>query len=409
MQTLLLVLIIVILFAEFGLNRILSVLNIRNSRAPLPPEISGIYSPESYDRQQDYFRTNVRFGTISATFNLLLITGMYLTGGFGWLDSWLATVITNEILRSLLFFGILFVVSDVLNIPFDWYDTFVIEEKFGFNKVTPSLFIIDKLKSTLLMIVLGGGILALIIWIYQLTSDYFWILTFGLTTLIGLLFSMFYSEWIVPLFNKQTPLEEGELRESISAFAAKAGFKIDNIYVIDGSRRSTKANAYFSGFGARKRIVLFDTLLRQMTNEEVVAVLAHEIGHYKHRHVVKGLLLSLPFNLLLFYLLGITLKSEYPSLALGGESTVFHLNAIVFFTLYTPVSSAFDLLGNLFSRRHEYQADAFAVKYGYGEQLISSLKKLSATSLSNLMPHPLYVFFNYSHPTLYQRIKKITG
>ncbi len=409
MQTLLLVLIIVILFAEFGLNRVLSVLNIRNSRAPLPPELSGIYSPESYDRQQDYFRTNVRFGTISATFNLLLITGMYLTGGFGWLDSWLTTVITNEILRSLLFFGILFVVSDVLNIPFDWYDTFVIEEKFGFNKVTPSLFIIDKLKSTLLMIVLGGGILALIIRIYQLTSDYFWILTFGLTTLIGLLFSMFYSEWIVPLFNKQTPLEEGELRESISAFASKAGFQIDNIYVIDGSRRSTKANAYFSGFGPRKRIVLYDTLIRQMTVEEIVAVLAHEIGHYKHRHVAKGLLLSLPFNLLLFYLLGITLKSEYPSLALGGESPVFHLNAIVFFTLYTPVSSAFDLLGNLFSRRHEYEADAFAVKYGYGEQLISSLKKLSSTSLSNLMPHPLYVFFNYSHPTLYQRIKKITG
>lgn len=409
MPTFLLVFIIVILFAEFGLNRLLSVLNIRNSREPLPPELNGIYSPESYARQQEYLRTNARFGTYSASFNLLLITVMYLSGGFGWLDSVLMTFTSNEILRSLLFFGVLFLVSDLVTIPFDWYDTFVIEEKFGFNKVTPALFIIDKLKSTLLTVLLGGGILALICWIYQLTSDYFWLLSFGVVTLVGLVLSLFYSEWIVPLFNKQTPLEEGELRTAISTFAGKAGFQLDNIYVIDGSRRSTKANAYFSGWGPRKRIVLYDTLINQMSTDEIVAVLAHEIGHYKHRHVIKGLFFSLPFNLLLFYLLGLTLKSEYPSQALGGISPAFHLNAIVFFTLYTPVSSAFDLVVNLFSRRHEYQADAFAVKYGYGEFLISSLKKLSATSLSNLMPHPLYVFFNYSHPTLYQRIRKIKG
>ncbi len=409
MHTLLLALILVILVAEYGLNRWLSVLNVRNSRIPLPSELSGIYDPESYSRQQEYFRTNVKFGTLSATFNLLLIAGMYVAGGFGWLDTWLLPVTDNEILRSLLFFGVLFIVSDLLNLPFDYYDTFVIEAKFGFNKTTPGLFLLDKLKSTLLMIVLGGGLLALIVWIYLLTSTYFWLLAFGVLTFFGLVMSMFYSEWIVPLFNKQTPLEAGELRTAISSFAEKAGFKIDNIFVIDGSRRSTKANAYFSGLGPRKRIVLYDTLIAQMTIDEIVAVLAHEIGHYKHRHVLKGLLLSLPFNLLLFYLLGLTLKSDLPAMAAGGTAASFHVNAIVFFTIYTPVSMVFDLLGNLFSRRHEYQADAFAARYGYSDALVSSLKKLSATSLSNLMPHPLYVFFNYSHPTLYQRIKKIAA
>jgi len=409
MHTLLLALILVILVAEYGLNRWLSVLNVRNSRIPLPSELSGIYDPESYSRQQEYFRTNVKFGTLSATFNLLLIAGMYVAGGFGWLDTWLLPVTDNEILRSLLFFGVLFIVSDLLNLPFDYYDTFVIEAKFVFNKTTPGLFLLDKLKSTLLMIVLGGGLLALIVWIYLLTSTYFWLLAFGVLTFFGLVMSMFYSEWIVPLFNKQTPLEAGELRTAISSFAEKAGFKIDNIFVIDGSRRSTKANAYFSGLGPRKRIVLYDTLIAQMTIDEIVAVLAHEIGHYKHRHVLKGLLLSLPFNLLLFYLLGLTLKSDLPAMAAGGTAASFHVNALVFFTIYTPVSMVFDLLGNLFSRRHEYQADAFAARYGYSDALVSSLKKLSATSLSNLMPHPLYVFFNYSHPTLYQRIKKIAA
>jgi len=409
MPTLLLVIVLLILVAEFGLSRFLSVLNIKNSQLTLPPELSDIYNAESYARQQDYFRTNARFGMYSASFNFVLVVAMYLTGGFGWLDAELNLLINNEILRSLVFFGVLFLISDLLNIPFDIYDTFVVEEKFGFNKVTPRLFVVDKLKSTLLMTLLGGGMIALIIWIYQLTNDYFWLLSFGVVTLIGVVMSMFYSDLIVPLFNKQTPLEEGELRKSISAFALKTGFKLANIYVIDGSKRSTKANAYFSGLGPKKRIVLYDTLISQMTTDEIVAVLAHEIGHYKHRHVLKGFVLSLPFNLLLFYLLGLVLKSDLPALAAGGTEASFHLNALVFFTLYTPVSSAFDLVGNVFSRRHEYQADAFAVNHGYGVSLISSLKKLSSTSLSNLMPHPWYVFFNYSHPTLYQRIKKIAS
>lgn len=409
MPTLLFVFILVVLIVEFGMNRWLSVLNTRNSRVPLPPEVSDIYNTESYSRQQNYFRTNVKVGTVSATFNFLLILGMYLSGGFGWLDSQVTILTDNEILRSLLFFGVLFLGSELLNIPFDYYNTFVIEEKFGFNKVSKGLFVADKLKSTILIILLGGGILTLISWIFLLTSDYFWLLAFGVVTAVGLVMSMFYSELIVPLFNKQTPLEEGELRNKIADFAVKAGFRLDNIYVIDGSKRSTKANAYFSGLGPKKRIVLYDTLINQMTIGEIVAVLAHEIGHYSHRHVLKGFLLSLPFNLLLFYLLGLTLQSDIPAFAVGGTEASFHLNAIIFFTLYTPLSTLFDLVGNIFSRRHEYQADAYAAGFGYGNQLVSALKKLSATSLSNLTPHPLYVFFNYSHPTLYQRIKKIAA
>jgi STE24 endopeptidase len=218
---------------------------------------------------------------------------------------------------------------------------------------------------------------------------------------------MFYSELIVPLFNKQTPLPEGELRTAIENFVSKVDFKLKNIYVIDGSKRSTKANAYFTGLGPKKRIVLFDTLMEQMNNDEIVAVLAHEIGHYKNKHVLKNYLFSLPFSLLLFYLLGWMLSSDVLAQALGGDKAVFHLNAIAFFTLYAPVSMLLDLSGNVLSRKYEYQADNFAKSHGCGNELVSALKKLSAKSLSNLTPHPLYVFFNYSHPTLYQRINKI--
>lgn len=401
------VIIISILVLEFFLDRMLALLNIRYSKKELPSVLSGIYDVDVYSKQQDYFRTNTRFGMITSSLSFVIVLIMYLWGGFGWLDGIVATWTDDYILRSLYFFGILFIVNDLLLIPFDWYHTFVVEEKFGFNKMTPSMFITDKLKSWGLSIVLGGGILYLIILIYTLTPDYFWLLAFGVVTLFGLLMGMFYSELIVPLFNKQTPLPEGELRNAIEQFAQKAGFKLKNIYIIDGSKRSTKANAYFTGLGPKKRIVLYDTLMDKMTTDEIVAVLAHEIGHYKHKHVLKGYAVSLPSNLLLFFLFGWMLKSDVLAQAMGGTEAVFHLNAIAFFTLYTPVSTLLDLAGNVLSRKHEYEADAFARQYGYGNELVSGLKKLSASSLSNLMPHPLYVFFNYSHPTLYQRITKI--
>lgn len=399
--------IITILILEFGLERYLAILNIRNSSKSLPKILQGIYDTEKYNRQQEYFRTNARFGMITSTFSFLTVLLMYLFQGFGWVDSLIIQLTDNKILQTLFFFGILMWVNNLLYIPFDWYQTFVVEEKFGFNKVTPKLFVTDRLKSWLLGALFGGGILTLILVIYDLTTDYFWLLAFSAVTFISLLTTMFYSELIVPLFNKQTALPEGDLRDAIEQFAAKADFKLQNIYIIDGSKRSTKANAYFSGIGPKKRIVLYDTLISQMENDEIVAVLAHEIGHFKHKHVLKNVLFTLPFNLLLFYLLGWILQDDLLAQVMGGEKASFHLNAIAFFTLYTPISTVLDLAGNVLSRKYEYQADAYAAKYGYGEALISGLKKLSSQSLSNLLPHPLYVFFNYSHPTLYQRILRI--
>ncbi|MEA4976276.1 MAG: M48 family metallopeptidase [Paludibacter sp.] len=399
--------IIAILVLEFSFDRYLTILNIKYSRKQVPGVLADIYDEDKYCRQQDYFRANARFGLLTGTFSFVVILLMYLFGGFGWLDRMVQLWTDHALLQSLYFFGILFIINDIINIPFDWYHTFVIEEKFEFNKVTPTIFIADKLKSWGISILIGGLVLSAIIWIYTLTPEYFWLLAFTVTTIFSLVMGMFYSELIVPLFNKQTPLPAGELRTAIEKFAISVDFKLKNIFVIDGSKRSTKANAYFAGLGPKKRIVLYDTLMEQMTTEEIVAVLAHEIGHYKHKHVLKNYFFSLPFSLLLFYLLGWMLNSDLLAQVLGGEKAVFHLNAIAFFTLYTPISTLLDLAGNILSRKFEYQADAYANKYGFGEQLISGLKKLSAKSLSNLMPHPLYVFFNYSHPTLYQRITKI--
>ena len=373
----------------------------------LPAILQDIYAPEKYEKQQEYFRVNTRFGMLTNTVSFLVTLLMYSLGGFGWLDQIITSHIENEIFVSLVFFGVLFLASDLLLVPFEWYDTFVIEQRFGFNKVTPRLFVADKLKSYAMMIVLGGGLLSLIIWIYTLTSTYFWLLAWAVVTLFGLFMAMFYSEIIVPLFNKQTPLEAGELRTEIEKFADKAGFKLKNIYIIDGSKRSTKANAYFTGLGAKKRIVLYDTLMDTMTTDEIVAVLAHEIGHYKHKHTLINFALNLPYTLLLFLFFGFVLQSDVFAQALGGEKASFHLNALAFAILYSPVSMILDIGMNVLSRRFEYQADKYAASFGYGNLLVSSLKKLSATSLSNLTPHPLYVFFNYSHPTLYQRIMKI--
>ena len=402
-------LIIFFVVADFVLERYLTYLNIQYSKQELPEILQGIYDEEKYKKQQEYFRTNTRFSMLTSTLSFVIILLMLIFGGFGWLDNLLRKITEHQILLPLLYFGVLFFASEIINLPFEWYDTFVIEEKFGFNKVTPKLFIVDKIKEILLSVIIGGGILATIIWIYTLTPNYFWLWAWLVVTFFSLIMNMFYSEIIVPLFNKQTPLPEGELRAEIEKFASKAGFKLSNIYVIDSSKRSTKANAYFSGLGNKKRIVLFDTLLNKLTTEEIVAVLAHEIGHYKHRHTLYQFLISLPVNLLLFFLLGYILKSDIFAQVLGVASASFHINVIVFSLLYAPLSLLLGIFSNILSRKFEFQADAFAAQYGYATFLQSGLKKLSETSLSNLMPHPLYVFFHYSHPTLYQRLTKLVS
>lgn len=399
--------IIGILVFDFVLERTLALLNIKHATQPLPKLLADIFDHDQYQKQQTYFRTNSRFGIVSSSFSFVVVVSMYVVGGFGWLDLQLTPWIPNDMLRAFVFFGILFVANDLISVPFELYDTFVIEEKFGFNKVTPRIFITDKLKGYLLTLIIGGLLLAAVIFIYQTWESYFWLIAWALVTVFGLFMSMFYSEIIVPLFNKQTPLAEGELRTAIEDFATKTGFKLKNIYMIDGSKRSTKANAYFSGMGPKKRIVLYDTLLDKLSTNEVVAVLAHEIGHNKYKHTFKSMLVSMPSSLLLFYILGIVLNSDALAQALGGNQASFHLNILAFGIIYSPVSILIDLLGNYLSRKYEYQADHFTTAFGMGDALISALKKLSASSLSNLMPHPAYVFFHYSHPTLYQRIVNI--
>jgi STE24 endopeptidase len=311
-------------------------------------------------------------------------------------------------LYSLIFFGIIGLGMDIISTPFDIYDTFVIEKKYGFNRTSIKTYILDKFKSWMIGAIIGGGLLSLIIYIYNLTPEYFWLLAWAVITVFTVFMNMFYSTLIVPLFNKQKPLEDGELKDAIMNFASSTNFKIDNIYVIDGSKRSSKANAYFSGLGPKKRVVLYDTLIEEMETEEIVAVLAHEIGHFKKKHIITNLLMSLFLTGVSLFLLGLFLQYDLFALALGVEQASFHAGLIAFGIIFSPLSTVTGLLGNLISRKHEYEADDFA-KYNYNaSSLISGLKKLTSHNLGNLTPHPAYVFVHYSHPPLLARLKNLS-
>ncbi len=396
-----------ILLFDFLLERWLEYLNTKAWSPVLPEMLRGIYDPEKYRLSQEYYLANLRFGVISSSFSFLLMVVMILTGGFAWVDHLARQVSGNEIIVALLFFGILGLAYDVLTIPFQWYDTFVIEEKFGFNKTTPRTFILDKLKGWLVAALLGGVLLAAMVWFYQLTGKYFWLWAWALFALFTLFLTMFYSSLIVPLFNKQTPLEEGPLKEMIRELCERAGFVLQNVYVIDGSKRSTKANAYFSGLGKKKRIVLYDTLIQDLSPEEIVAVLAHEIGHYKKKHTLLGLLLSVLETGLILWLLSLFVDNPQLSAALGASQPSFHLGLLAFVLIFSPVSTLLGLATGILSRKNEFAADAFAAEHSDGSKLASALIQLSVKNLSNLTPHPLYVFFHYSHPPLLERLKAL--
>lgn len=399
--------IIGLVVADFILERILEFLNSTRWSDKLPAEVIGIYDEERYRQQQGYEKVNFRFSLITSTYSFILLLLMFLFEGFVWVNNLASSVSGNPILVALMFFGILLLASDILTTPFSIYNTFVIEEKFGFNKTTPKTFIFDKLKGWLLGAIIGGGLLALIIYIYQLTTSNFWIYAWVVVSTFSIFMVLFYSNLIVPLFNKQTPLPEGELKSAIENFSLKVGFKLDNIYVIDGSKRSTKANAYFTGLGVRKRIVLYDTLINDLTVNELVAVLAHEIGHYKKHHVIWSLLLGILQTGIVLLIFSLFVGSPELSSALGVVKPSFHIGLIAFGVLYSPISMITGLAMNIFSRKNEYQADAFAAKNFDASHLTSALTKLSVKNLSNLRPHPVYVFFHYSHPTLLQRLKSL--
>ncbi len=401
------IILVTIIVADFILESWLELLNLKNLSEKLPEELKDLYDADKYTQSQQYERTNIRFGLISSTFNLVLILGMFFLDGFAWVDRLAAGISTHPILHPLIFFGILGLALDILNTPFAVYDTFVIEQRFGFNKTTPGLFIADKLKGWLLTVVIGGGLMALVVWFYLQTTIYFWLWAWLLMSLFMLFMAFFYSSLIVPLFNKQKPLEDGDLKYQITCHAEQAGFHIDKIYTIDGSKRSTKANAYFSGMGHKKRIVLFDTLIEELSTSEIVAVLMHEIGHYRKKHIISSMILSLIQSGVMLFILSLFVSQPVLSQALGVPGTSFHIGLIAFGILYSPISVLIGLMMNTLSRKNEYQADNFAARFGMGNALIGALKKLSVNNLSNLTPHPLYVFFYYSHPTLLQRIRNL--
>ncbi len=407
MHNIIFFLIIIIPVTGYVTERILEYFNSKMWSDNLPDKLRGICDAEEYRKTQLYQKDNNRLSFWSSTFNVILIVVMISTGGFALIDDMARNINANPIFISLLFFGIVGLVSDLINVPFSWYDSFVIEKKYGFNKMTFRTFVTDHIKSWFLALMIGVPVLGLITWFYYRSGAGFWLYAWGLITLFSVFMNLFYSELIVPLFNKQTPLEVGQLREKIEEFATRTGFKLRNIYVIDGSKRSTKANAYFSGFGPKKRIVLYDTLMKDLSAEQIVAVLAHEIGHYKRKHVLMSLVSSIIITGLMLFLFSLVVNNPLLSQAMGAKVSSFHIGLIVFGILYSPLSLAIGLISNYISRKNEFQADKFVKENYQPEFLAEALKKLSVKNLSNMMPHPAYVFFHYSHPTLLKRLEKL--
>jgi len=398
---------ITILLIKFVIDSVLNHLNAKHFNDTLPNDVSDVYEINEYLKSQTYKRTNHNFSKITSLFSLITTLLFFFFNGFFIVDQIARGFSNNIIIITLIFFGIIIVGSDIISIPFSLYKTFVIEEKFGFNKTTKKIFFLDKIKGLLMTIILGGSILSIITWFYEFTGNYFWIYSWLLISSFSVFLNMFYSKLIVPLFNKQTILEEGDLKNDIIKYVNSVGFKAHDIYVLNGSKRSTKANAYFSGFGNQKRITLYDTLINDLENDEIVAVLAHEVGHYKRKHIFYNLTLSIILTGFALFVLSLFIKTPVLSLALGVSLPSFHIGLIAFGILYSPVSQILGIFMNYMSRKFEYQADNYAKNTFSALPLISSLKKLSKNSLSNLTPHYLYVFFHFSHPTLLERIKNL--
>ena len=398
---------IAILVINFLVDKLLDSLNAKHFDDEIPEELKDVYEEDEYKKSQAYKKTNHRFGNITSLFSIVLTLSFFFLDGFAWVDEIARDFTENSILIALIFFGIIMIGSDILTTPLSYYKTFVIEEKFGFNKMTLKTFLLDKVKGWLMTVIVGGGVLALIVWFYELTGKDFWLYAWGLVAVFSLFMNMFYSKLIVPLFNKQTPLEDGVLKDAITKYATSVGFQLNNIFVIDGSKRSTKANAYFSGFGSQKRITLFDTLINDLDTDEIVAVLAHEVGHYKRKHIIFNLVTSILLTGFTLFILSLFINTPLLSEALGVAIPSFHVGLIAFGILYSPISEITGLFMNYISRKFEYQADNYAKETFASDPLVTSLKKLSKNSLSNLTPHPSYVFMHYSHPTLLQRVRNL--
>lgn len=403
-----LTLLITLVILSYLVESLIKILNYRESKKALHPTLANLYSESEYRRSLEYSQANFSLSITNATYSIIIMVLALALGVFGTIDKYVREQVQSEILIALIFFAIIGLVSDVLDLPFDIYGTFVVEAKFGFNKTTPTTFILDKLKGYALAGLIGGGLLALIVFIYQETGGAFWILGWLLLSGFSLVMFMFGTTLILPLFNKLKPLEDGDLKEEILKYCAQEGYSIGRLFVMDASKRSSKANAFFAGLGKSKTIVLFDTLVEKLSTREIMAVLAHEIGHYKKKHTLYGFLLSIGQSLVIFAVLGWALRFPELSNALGSNIQSFHLSILAFFIIFSPLSFALDLITNGISRRNEYEADQFARQTYDGEPLKSGLIKIATDSLANLSPHPLAVKIYATHPPLLQRLSALS-
>ena len=398
---------IVLVIFNFLFTTVLEYLNDKNWKDNIPDEFKDFYDAESYIKAKNYKISRGKLSTVSSSLSFVFTLAMLYFFGFGLLSELANSFSDSVILQSSAFFMILYLFNFVIGIPFSYYSTFEIEEKYGFNKTDLKTFILDKLKGLIITSVFILGLTSLAVLIIDFFSTGFWLwLWLGLSILMILL-NMFYADLIVPIFNKLTPLENGELRDKIEAYSKKVGYSLKNIFVIDGSKRSSKANAFFSGLGPRKTIALYDTLIQKHSDEELVSVLAHEVGHYKKKHIFISMILTI-FQLgIMCYLFELCMSFDLVANALGSSTMNFHIGIIAFSFLYSPVGLIIGVLMNILSRKNEFEADNYAKETYDGNSLSLALKKLSVDSLSNLYPHPFYVFIHYSHPPLIQRLSKL--
>jgi STE24 endopeptidase len=404
------VVILCTLGVDFVLNLVADTLNLKHLRNKLPREFEGVYDPERYRQSQQYLKVNTQFGWITSALNLLVILAFWFGKGFPLLDKWVRGFELGPVLSGLIYIGVLALLKAVFSLPFSVYATFVIEERFGFNKTTWQTYGMDLLKGLLLALLLGTPLLAAILAFFQYAGPHAWWYCWIGVTLYMLVVQFIAPTWIMPLFNKFTPLEDGELRAAILAYAKAIGFPLENVYQMDGSRRSKKSNAFFTGFGKHKRIVLFDTLIAQHTVDELVAVLAHEMGHYKKKHIRQALVLGILQTGLMLYLLShfIAYSGLFDAFYMPQQSV--YAGMLFFAMLYAPIDFLVGILLQMLSRKNETAADQFAARTTKDPaSMAAALKKLSVDNLSNLTPHPFYVFLNYSHPPVLQRIQSLAA
>ena len=396
--------IVISLFLIWKLDFISTLLNMKSFSPEVPETFKGIFDQEKYELSQEYTRTKSVISLGEGIISLTMFFAFWWLGGFAWLDNWVRGFGKGPILTGMIFIGVLVVAQAVLSLPLDLYKTFVVEAKFGFNRMTFGTYVADMIKGGMLALIIGAPLLAGLLWLFE-NVNMAWLWGWVLVTVLSLLMAYVAPTWIMPLFNKFEPLEDGELKTAIEEMAAKCDFPLTEVTIMDGSKRSSKSNAFFTGFGKKKRIALFDTLVKNHTVPELVGVLAHEIGHYKKKHIVKGIVVSILTMGAMFFLLGLMMKNRSLFDAFGIKETSVYASLVLFGILVSPLNTVLSIGGNMLSRKHEFEADAYAAEVtGKPEAMATALKKLSKDNLSNLTPHPFYVFLNYSHPPVLERI-----